>query len=347
MPHAMLPQRRQVRLGEPLHPVASRDMPIPRAPKGQRVDQRLAQDHGLSRSSRIGDAGKIPDAAMRTGQIQVQRRARPQPRRHLAAIQPGHPARRVQHRDHQRARKMLVPARPIHPQPLQPRPQLRPLATPLVRQPQAQGPVGEAQPEGRDRLGIGDAACFEVRQRRRRARQARLVVADHPVQHRPVVLVQRHRHGQFPHRRRRGGSSGGEGRMVRNRAIWHWATRRGQALLLAQQLDGVAEADAAPLHYPVDRPAGRAAAEAVPEVLGWRHHQRRLGIRVQRAQPHQVTTPPRQRHPVGRHQLGYRHPRLQPLQLRLGHPRHAGSPPTKPLPGQNPSIGIYELFMSA
>jgi hypothetical protein len=43
---------------------------------------------------------------------------------------------------------------------------------------------------------------------------------------------------------------------------------------------------------------------------------------MERAQPGQIRTLPRQHNPARRHQIGNRHRRLQTLKLRLANPRH-------------------------
>ena len=65
---------RQVVGGEALDAVARRHVAEARAPEGQRVDQRLAQDDLLARLERRD----VEDAAVRAGQVEVQRRPRPQ-----------------------------------------------------------------------------------------------------------------------------------------------------------------------------------------------------------------------------------------------------------------------------
>src|SRR5574341_1647212 len=60
----------EVLRGEAVHPVARRDMAVARTPEGQRIEQRLAEDHFL----RTLEARGVPDAAMRAGQVEMQRR---------------------------------------------------------------------------------------------------------------------------------------------------------------------------------------------------------------------------------------------------------------------------------
>ena len=64
-------------------------------------------------------------------------------------------------------------------------------------------------------------------------------------------------------------------------------------MVLSEKLDGMAEADAVGLHYPVDhRPAFIARAQAVPEILRRSDDQRRVPVVVERAEAQQVGTVP-------------------------------------------------------
>ncbi len=70
-------------------------MPEPGAPEAQRIDQRLGKDDLIAGRER----GEVPHAAVRAGQIQVRRRAGPQPVPGLAAIQLGHVPVLIEDRD--------------------------------------------------------------------------------------------------------------------------------------------------------------------------------------------------------------------------------------------------------
>ena len=71
----------------------------------------------------------------------------------------------------------------------------------------------------------------------------------------------------------------------------------------AQQLGGMAEADALGLHDPIDsRSADVALAHAAPQVGFRRHDQRRRAVVVERAAPHQVRPGALQLHPEAGHQ---------------------------------------------
>ena len=58
---------------KPFTPQEVGHVPETGAPEGQRVDQRLAEDHVFSRRQRLD----VPDAAVRPGQVEMRRRAVP------------------------------------------------------------------------------------------------------------------------------------------------------------------------------------------------------------------------------------------------------------------------------
>ncbi|MGH8959793.1 MAG: hypothetical protein ACRDWT_01060 [Jatrophihabitantaceae bacterium] len=73
-------------------------MAEPRAPQRERVDQRLGHNQLLDR----GQGSGVEHAAVRAGQVEMPRRAGPQPLLgDLAAVNLTHPTLGVQHRDHQ------------------------------------------------------------------------------------------------------------------------------------------------------------------------------------------------------------------------------------------------------
>jgi hypothetical protein len=82
------------------------------------------------------------------------------------------------------------------------------------------------------------------------------------------------------------------GRQFQDRRVLHFARRLVRCAApkaLSQELDGMAEAHAFRLHHPVDRGAtGLTSAQAVPEVLGGRDHQRRFVVVVKRTQPEEI-----------------------------------------------------------
>ena len=71
---AVFPEGRPVIVGEAVHAVAGRHVAVTGAPERQRVDERFAQDDLFGQLQRLF----IPHAAVRAGQIEMQRRARPQ-----------------------------------------------------------------------------------------------------------------------------------------------------------------------------------------------------------------------------------------------------------------------------
>jgi len=53
-------------LRKPLHPVGRRHVPVPMRPEGERIEERLAQDHLAGPKAR-----RVPHATVRAGQVQV------------------------------------------------------------------------------------------------------------------------------------------------------------------------------------------------------------------------------------------------------------------------------------
>ena len=294
----------------PRRSVRRRHVAKARTPEGQRVEQRLAQNDLPARLQRL----HIPHPPVRTRQVQMPRRPRPQIRRDLAPVELGDPARLIEHRDHDGPIQMLVAAGPQHPEPLKPLPDPRPLPPVLRRQPVGQAPVRVAEPEALHHLRMPQSPTRQVPERRRTAHQRRAVVIQHPQQQRRVVLLgiehprQLHRRRDLHRRGRRGGSR----RPIR-----------------PQQLRRVAERHPLRPHHPVDDRTPRLTRpQAVPQVLLGRDHQRRLPILVERAVPPQIRPVACEHHPPRLRQPLHPHLALQPLQLALRNPGHGGrSPP--------------------
>jgi hypothetical protein len=162
-----------------------------------------------------------------------------------------------------------------------------------------QSSVGEADLEAREQLGRGEASALQVLERRRRLRQPLLVVADELVE---KLLV-----GRLVVERRR---------KLRHRRRLH---RTGLEVLVAEQLDRVAEADALALHHPVDDGAADAAgAEAVPEVLLRADGETRRLVLVEGAAAHERIAALLELHAEGHHQPLERDLFLQSLQFCIG-----------------------------
>jgi hypothetical protein len=263
-------------------------------PEGHGVDQRLAQDHfalaGFALSG-LDHAGQVEHARMRPRQVQVFGRARPQVVQELAAVHLHHGAGCIEHRHHQRAVEVLVPAVAQDADRLQALADGCAILAVLLRQPQAQRAVGHAEPEGVHQSRVIEPARLEVREPLARLLQPLLVVVDRLRQQRLVVGIQGHRRRQCAHRRalsrRRAGREGGIG---------------------LQQLHRVAEAHAPALHHPVDRASPGTAPEAVPQVLASADVQRWLGVRaMERTPPQPVLAALLQLHPRGLDQALHRH----------------------------------------
>jgi len=175
---AVLDQRGQQLIGEATDTERARDVPIPRAPERQRVNQRFAQDHFLA----TGDAGEIEHAAMRAGQVQVLRRAGAQLviRRDLAAVHLHDRARRIEHGHDQRAVEVLAAVLAIHADALQTRADVGARHAVLLRQAQAERAIGVAEPERRHEVRVRQATRVQVRLRFRSRLQGLVVVVDHP-----------------------------------------------------------------------------------------------------------------------------------------------------------------------
>jgi hypothetical protein len=82
------------------------------------------------------------------------------------------------------------------------------------------------------------------------------------------------------------------------------------------------ETDAVLFDDPINRPARRAAAEAVPEILRRRDDQRGGGILMERAMPNEVLAGFLQFNVGTLDQALYRYLIFQPLDFFLWYPRH-------------------------
>ena len=100
----MLLERGQVISGKAFDAVRARHVAVAGAPEGERIDQRLAQDHFPRRAERRS----VPHATMRPWQIQVQRGSGAQVVIQLAPVDFRHLPALRDHRDHERAAQVLV-----------------------------------------------------------------------------------------------------------------------------------------------------------------------------------------------------------------------------------------------
>jgi len=143
---------------------------------------------------------------------------------------------------------------------------------------QAEGPVGEAELKGLDRLLAPEPAFFEVRERCRRLHESLVVVVDHLGQQRLVVRVVLDRRRQLR-----------DGRLL-CRSRGRNKRRRSST---AQDLDRVPERQPVVPHNKVDHRPARPTPETVEEVLCRRHDKRRRRVLVERAFAGQVPAPVR------------------------------------------------------
>ena len=172
-PSAVLLHRGSMIRREAIHAVAGRHVAIARAPERQRIDERFAQNDFFRRRQRL----LIPHAAVRTGQVQMQRRARPQAFGDLAAVHLDHLAHAIKNRNHDGPIEVLVSRVAKDAQLLQSPAHVRSRLPVLRRQPQAQRAVGEPQPEVLDHLRRLQAALNQVGLRLGRPRERVVVVA--------------------------------------------------------------------------------------------------------------------------------------------------------------------------
>jgi len=103
-------------------------------------------------------------------------------------------------------------------------------------------------------------------------------------------------------------------------------------MVLSEKLDGMAEAHAVGLHYPVDhRPALVAGSKAVPEILRRSDDQRRAAVVVEGAEAQQVGTVPVQLDAPRLGQPLHRYLPFQPFDLGFWDSRHFDRLPEKPV----------------
>jgi hypothetical protein len=172
---------------------------------------------------------------------------------------------------------MLMSTLAQHPQPLQPGADLGPGFERLLRQVVAQRAVGEAELEVVDQLGVIQAAALQVALRLGALFQLLVVVRDHLPKQRLVLGVGLD-HQPGLQRLHRGG-------------------RRRHLGTATQPLDRMAEAHPLFPHHPIHHAAaGAARAQAVPEVLLRRDHQRGLAVVVEGAQAQEVRAVTTQHH---------------------------------------------------
>jgi len=192
---AVAPHGVQDIVGEALRAIGAGDVLVAGAPEGHGVDQRLTEDDFRGG----GERRHVPDAAMRTGQIQVQRRV------HafgdLAPVDLGDVAGRVEHRHHQAAVEVLVPRLTQNADLLQPAAYLGAGLDLAGGQAQPQGAIGEAQPVPLDHLARTDAAFVEIGQRLGAGEQGLVVVADDLVEQFLLAGIQGHGRRQLAHER--------------------------------------------------------------------------------------------------------------------------------------------------
>ncbi len=235
--------------GEALRPVNAGRVFHPVADEGQGVDDRFAEDD-FRAFERVG----IEDPVMRSGQIEVVRRSLPQAPGDLAAVNFPHVSGAVDDGEDDRAVEVLVAAvLAEHAEFLQAFADCRTFLAVLLGKPQAERPVGEADPEAADKLLVIEPAAGEVVEGGFRLGQPLVVVVAHLVEHRSVVRVEIERT-----------------RQLRNGRLFRPLRRRvlEGGLAAVEQLEGVAEAHAVELLHELDRVARRAAGHAMIKPFG-------------------------------------------------------------------------------
>ncbi len=239
-------------------------------PKRQRVEQSLAQDDLPARAQRR----RVEDAPVRARQVQVKRRARPQPRGDLSTVHLGHSSRLVDDRDHDRAVEVFVAALAQDAEPLKASAQLAPGLAVLLRQTVRERAVGKANAEVLDHLRVLQASPLEIGERLGALLERRVVVVDHLLQERLVVRARFHHRRQLRRRRPRR-------RRLRSAALaWREGGERGK--VSPQHLDRAPKAHPLGTHHPVDHaPSRLARSQAVPEVLVRRDDQARASVFVE------------------------------------------------------------------
>ena len=301
---AVLLERRAVFLGKAVHSVNRGHVAIARAPEGQRIDQRFAEDDVF----RDREPRFVPHPAMRSWQVQVIGCSGAQIRCDLAPIHLHHLAAQIEDRNHHGAVEVLVSALAVDAELLQASAQRCTSSTVRGRQTVADGAIGKAQPEGLDHLRRFQAPILQILQRFGTLLQALLVVAHHLQQQHAIIGTAFDRRGQFGH----------------CGSLHTWPrVAAPQRQVFPQKLDRMAEADTLGQHDPVDDGSSSAArSQTVPKIFPWRNHQRRLVIVVEGTQPDQVRAVAFQFHPAPLRQPLHRDFPLQPLDLALRDPCH-------------------------
>ena len=114
-PGVVLSESRAVIVGESADAIAGGDIAETRAPERQRIDQRFAQDDLF----RCFERCFVPHAAVRSREIQMQRRAGPQVFCDLAAVHAEHLPCAIEDWNDQRSVEVLVPGLAQDAEPLQ------------------------------------------------------------------------------------------------------------------------------------------------------------------------------------------------------------------------------------
>ena len=247
---------------------------------------------------------------MGTGQVEVQGRADAQVVTDLSAVELGDTACGVGHRDNEGPGQVLVATLAIDAEGDEATPECRPGLGLAIGEAQPEGPVGVAEAEVLDGLGVVDLAALQIGEGLGGLGQGGAVVGDHLGEGLGVVDVE-----------------GDRGRKTSGSRVPRPGHHRG--LAGAQQLERVAEAHPLGLHHPVDGTApGLAGPHAVPETLGRGDHERGGVVVVERAAAHKVPAGPLEEHPRTGDQFGQVDLFFQPLHHLVGDAGH-GLPPQK------------------
>ena len=242
---------------------------------------------------------------MRSGQIEMGRRA-------LAQIVPDFPAIHLADRavfvgdgNNQRARQVFVTALPEHAEILQLAPDLSPRLPVFHRQAIAQRPVGITQAERVDQIGMVKTASAQIVQGLRALFQRGVIEGRDAGEHGGVVGV------------------GREGlQFLGGGALDRRGVRRG-GMVLAQQLDGMTEGHAFEFLDEADHIAAfTARAQTVPQILVRADHEGRGFVIVEGAASHPVLAPRFQLHTRRLDEPDQAHLILQTRDLRFGYSGH-------------------------
>ena len=155
-------------------------------PKGQRIDDALGQDH-FGRLEAIG----VPDAAMRSGQIEMIQAAALLA--DLPSVNLRHRPQFVRDRKHNTAVKMLALGFAIKTDPLQSAPHFRAVFPVRLGQGQPQRAIGKADPEPLQRGLMPQAPFLEIVDCRLILVQSLRVVVEHLAKQSLVVCIKLHR----------------------------------------------------------------------------------------------------------------------------------------------------------